>query len=282
VKTQVQEGLSFFFTKNILDKFFLFRYLGNYGNDNSFLCKIKKAGKKNDPADFYGNGNWKYNKSFRRKATMADQGEKQRIAEAASKRFFELGVSKVTIDEVAADLGMSKKTIYKFFPSKDDLLLAGVHMNMERIGKEVSTIINSPEPFEKKVAAFLVVVGRQISRISGQFQSDLRRVSPHVWNEIDTFRREVVIAQLKKLFVQAKKEGYFREDLNVEIFQLILVNAAQGIVNPKILAANPFSAVEAYKEIIRVLFTGALTDKGKKHLHLFDSQFEHELSQRMI
>jgi AcrR family transcriptional regulator len=213
---------------------------------------------------------------------MADQEEKRRIVEAASKRFFELGVSKVTIDEVAADLGMSKKTIYKFFSSKDDLLLAGVRMNMKRIGKEVSSIINSSEPFEKKVATFLVIVGRQVSRISQQFQSDLRRLSPHVWNEIDTFRREVVIGQLKKLFLQAKAEGFFRKDLNVEIFQLILVNAAQGIVNPKILSVNPFSAVEAYKEIVKVLFTGAMTDKGKKQLHLFDSQFEHELSQRMI
>ena len=213
---------------------------------------------------------------------MADQKEKRRIVEAASKRFFELGVSKVTVDEVAADLGMSKKTIYKSFSSKDDLLLAGVRIHMKRIGKEVASIINSAEPFEKKIVEFLVVVGRQIHRISPQFQSDMKRLSPQVWNEIDTFRREVVIGQLKKLFLQAKAEGFFREDLNVEIFQLILVNAAQGIVNPQILASHPFTAVEAYKEIIKVLFTGALTKEGKKRVRLFDAQFEQELSQRMI
>ncbi|HVN49538.1 MAG TPA: TetR/AcrR family transcriptional regulator [Bacteroidota bacterium] len=213
---------------------------------------------------------------------MAAQDEKRRIVEAASKKFFESGVSKVTIDEVAADMGMSKKTIYKYFPSKDELLIAGVRSHMERIGKEVSGIINSPASFEKKMAAFLVVIGRQISRISSQFQSDLRKVSPQVWNEIDTFRREVVIAQLKQLFVQAKKEKIFRNDLNVEIFQLMLIHATQGIVNPTVLSANSFSAVEAYKEIIKVLFAGVMTDKGKMKLHLFDSQFEQELSQRML
>ncbi|MFZ1979326.1 MAG: TetR/AcrR family transcriptional regulator [Bacteroidota bacterium] len=213
---------------------------------------------------------------------MADQEEKQRILAAASKRFFELGISKVTVDELAADLGMSKKTIYKYFPSKDDLLLAAVRVNIERVGKEVSGIINSAEPFEKKIAVLLSVIGRQIRRISPQFQSDMRRFSPHVWDEIDTFRREVVIGQLKNLFLQAKKEGFFREDLNVEIFQLILVNAAQGIVNPQTLADRSFSAAEAYQEIIKVLFTGALTEEGKKHVHLFDVQFEQQLYQRMI
>jgi AcrR family transcriptional regulator len=213
---------------------------------------------------------------------MADQEEKTRIAEVASRRFFELGVSKVTIDEVAEELGMSKKTIYKYFSSKDDLLLAGVRLNMERIGKEVTGILNSSEPFEKKIALFLVIVGRQVSRISPRFQADMKRMSPHVWNEIDTFRREVVIGQLKNLFVQAKEEGFFRKDLNVEIFHLLLTSAAQGIVNPQILAEHPFTAVEAYKEIIMVLFTGALTDEGKKYVHLFDAQFEHQLSQRMI
>ena len=113
---------------------------------------------------------------------MAHQEEKQRILEAASKRFFGLGMSKVTIDEVAADLGMSKKTIYKYFPSKDDLLLAAVRVNIERVGKEVSGIINSKEPFEKKIAVLLSVIGRQIRRISPQFQSDMSRFSPHVWD----------------------------------------------------------------------------------------------------
>ncbi len=213
---------------------------------------------------------------------MSDQIEKQRILAAASIRFFELGISKVTVDELAADLGMSKKTIYKYFPSKDDLLLAAVRVNIEHVGKEVSSIIHSTEPFEKKIAVFLTVIGRQIRRISPQFQSDMRRFSPLVWDEIDTFRRVVVIGQLKNLFLQAKQEGLFREDLNVEIFQLILVNAAQGIVNPKTLADHPFSAAEAYQEIIKVLFTGALTEEGKKHVHLFDAQFEQQLSQRMI
>jgi hypothetical protein len=53
-------------------------------------------------------------------------------------------------------------------------------------------------------------------------------------------------------------------------------------VNPQTLADRSFSAVEAYQEIIKVLFTGALTEEGKKHVHLFDAQFEQQLSQRMI
>jgi AcrR family transcriptional regulator len=213
---------------------------------------------------------------------MLDQEEKQKILETAARRFFEYGISKVTIDEVAADLGMSKKTIYKHFPSKDELLLATVRMNMERVGKEVTSITNSGEPFEKKIAALLLVVGRQVRRISPQFQTDMRRFSPELWKEIDTFRREQVIAKLQLMFVQAKQEKYFREDLNVELFYLVLLNAAQGIINPQTLSEYSFSAVKAFQEIIKILFEGALTAEARQRVHLFDAQFEQQLSQRTI
>jgi AcrR family transcriptional regulator len=204
---------------------------------------------------------------------MADQEDKQRILEVAAKRFFEYGIFKVTIDEVAADLGMSKKTIYKYFPSKDELLLATVRMNMERVGKEIAGITNSDESFEKKIAAFLLVVGRQVRRISPQFLNDIRRFSPELWIEIDTFRRELVIAKLKQMFMRGKQEKYFREDLNIELFYLVLLNAAQGIINPQTLSEHSFSAVKAFQEIIKILFEGALTAEARQQVHLFDAQF---------
>lgn len=205
---------------------------------------------------------------------MTDQEDKQRIMDSAAKRFFEFGISKVTVDEIAAELGMSKKTIYKYFPSKDDLLLAAVRMHMERVAKEITSISNSNESFDKKIVALLAVVTRHIRRISTQFQTDMRRFSPELWKEIDKFRREQVITRLKQIFIQAKSEQYFREDLDIEIFYLVLLNAAQGIINPQTLSEHSFSAVKAYKEIIKILFEGALTPEARARVHYFDEQIE--------
>ena len=208
---------------------------------------------------------------------MKDQEEAQRILEAASKRFFEFGISKVTVDELAVDLGMSKKTIYKYFASKDDLLLALVRMNIKRIGTEVDGIVDSDQSFERKMTALLLIIGRQIRRLSPQFQIDMQRLSPALWKEIETFRRERVIARLKEMFVQAQKEKYFRDDLDIEIFHLVLLKAAEGIVNPLTLYEHSFSAAKAFQEIIKILFEGALTADGREHIKLTFSDSHHQL-----
>jgi len=213
---------------------------------------------------------------------MSDQEEKKRIIDLGSRKFFELGVYRVTIDEIAEELGMSKKTIYKYFASKEDLILAIVHERMRRIRDEMTKLLHSSEPFEAKLTSLLLIVGRQIRYITPVFQKDLMRMSPTVWKEIDTFRREQVLGQLSQLFEQGQRDGYFRNDVNIKILQLIIVSAAQNIVNPAVLSEHSFSAVEAFQEIIKTVFAGSLTNEARARIHLFDEQFEKQLAQRTI
>ena len=63
-----------------------------------------------------------------------DQSTRKRILERVRSRFFSSGFSKVTMDELAHDLGVSKKTIYKHFPSKNELLRELLKLKMDRFG----------------------------------------------------------------------------------------------------------------------------------------------------
>jgi len=63
---------------------------------------------------------------------MGESEDRERILEAAAHRFMELGISKVTLDEIASDLRMSKKTMYKHFPSKEHLAAAAMVKVMRR------------------------------------------------------------------------------------------------------------------------------------------------------
>ena len=202
---------------------------------------------------------------------MLESDEKNRILNVASERFLESGITKVTLDEIAADLGMSKKTVYKFFPSKSDLLQVIVRMLLSHVEREVSSIVNANEPFEKKIARILSLIGRQVRRFSRQFQIDMQKHSPLLWKEIETFRRERIFSQVKKMFEQAKREKVFREDLNVDLFYLVFLSAVQGIMNPKTLSENSFSAEEAFKGIYQTLLEGALTEEAKKRAVYLDT-----------
>ena len=207
---------------------------------------------------------------------MSDTEERKRVLDIATVKFFESGITKVTLDEVAAELRMSKKTVYKFFPSKDYLLHAIVKLMLSNVEHEVTAIVNSKEPFDQKMTSLLVLIGRMIRRIGRQFQLDVQRFAPNLWKEIETFRRERILIQVKQMFQQAKQENIFRNDLDVDLFYLVFINTVQGIMNPKILSEHSFSAEEAFRGIIRIMLEGALTDDGRKRAYFSDVNFEQQ------
>jgi AcrR family transcriptional regulator len=208
---------------------------------------------------------------------MSDSKDKQRVLDKATSKFMESGITKVTLDEVAAELSMSKKTVYKYFPSKDDLLREVVRLMLAGVEREVTSIVNSDEPFERKMTRLLTLIGKMMRRVGRQFQVDVQRFAPSLWKEIDTFRREHIFVKVKQMFQQAKQENIFRSDLNVELFYLVFINTAQGIMNPKILSENSFSAEEAFRGIIKILYEGALTEEGRKRAQYFETNVDQKL-----
>jgi AcrR family transcriptional regulator len=213
---------------------------------------------------------------------MIENSDETKILDTAADRFMGAGLYKVTMDEIASDLRMSKKTVYKFFPSKEILLKAIVHTMMKRVEGEVQTIISSNKPFEEKLTSILTIVGMIMRKLSRPFLTDIQRFSPGLWKEIETFRRERVFSKIQQMFRQAKKEGVFREDLDPDLYFLVFTTIMQGIMNPQVLSQQPFSAEEAFKGIFRILYEGALTDKARKRFQLKNISLSSNESPRYI
>jgi len=201
---------------------------------------------------------------------MSDIEDKQRIVEVASRHFRQVGISKVTLDEIASELGMSKKTMYKFFQSKDELLTAVVHGLMNKLRGIVESIVSSNKSFTEKLPEILGHLGREIGTTSKQFLMDLQRFYPALWKEMDEFRRQRILSSVRQLFVQAANEGVLRKDLNIDLFLLMFVNSVQTIVNPQVLAEQSFSMNDALQGIFRIIFVGAMTDEARKKSKLFE------------
>jgi AcrR family transcriptional regulator len=201
---------------------------------------------------------------------MAEVEDKQRIVDVASRRFMENGITKVTLDEIAGELGMSKKTMYKFFPSKEDLLKTVVHAMMNALRVRVEAVVNSDKPFVEKAPELLALIGRQISIMSKQFLFDLQRFTPQLWKEIDDFRRQRILTNVRKIFIQAQQEGIFRKDFDIELFILVFISSVQGIVNPQTLSQQSFSAEEALRGIFKIIFEGAMTEEARKNSRIFE------------
>ncbi len=208
---------------------------------------------------------------------MSDADERERILHAAARRFMELGISKVTLDEIASDLGMSKKTMYKYFPSKEDLLKNVIHDRINRNGKRFKDMMGSGKPFGDKLQEIFAFAGREFSTAGRQFILDLRRIDPDLWEEAEEYRRTTIVTNVRKMIEQAKEEGMIRKGLDVDLFVLVFLGAVQNIITPKTLSEQRFSTLEAFQGILGIIFEGALTDDARATIHL-SGQFPTEFS----
>jgi len=204
---------------------------------------------------------------------MIEDKDEDRIIDAAMSRFMDFGFNKVTMDEIASDTGMSKKTVYKFFPSKETLLMSIVHIHLRKVEKAVHEIVASDKPIEEKLVEIFALVGRTVRKLSRPFMADIQKYIPSLWREIDTFRRERILSQLLQMFKQAKKEGVFREDVNPDLFYMIVMTTIQGIMNPQVLSQQSFSAEDAFRGMFKILYEGVLTGEARQKFNLNNMNF---------
>ena len=141
-------------------------------------------------------------------------GVKERILESAQQKFMAVGFSKVSVDELVQDLGMSKKTFYKHFDSKQELIGQVLNRLVLTVRSGIAQILDTDRDFIDKLHMMLEFLGKILSRLSRPVQEDLRRNFPDLWERIENVRRDTILRNFSRLFSQGVQQGAFREDVH--------------------------------------------------------------------
>ena len=190
--------------------------------------------------------------------------DRQRILEYSRELFLHEGFNKTTMDDIASGMKISKKTIYKNFASKDELireaLVNFVLGNNQKIYDLASSELNAIE----KCFKMFSFVGTILIQISEKFLNDIRIFMPDLWNEIDRIRTKILYPNLKAIIEQGQHEGYFIDTERSDALVALFIISIRGVINPDALLENKLTPVKAARSIIELLINGILTDKGRK------------------
>ncbi len=191
---------------------------------------------------------------------------KERIVTAAKDRFLREGFSKVPVDELVSELAMSKKTFYKCFNSKDELLAQVVDRIVGEIENGFLAILHSDCSFVQKLDGIMMFMGTTIGRVFRPFMQDLQRHAPHLWHRVQEFRREQVALNFMTLIKEGMAGGHVRQDINPRILYLAFLGTVENILVPSVLMNESFSVHEAMQNILSILFYGILTKESGEQL----------------
>jgi TetR/AcrR family fatty acid metabolism transcriptional regulator len=211
------------------------------------------------------------------RASMFNKSDKRTIdkrmviLDAALRTFVKRGYPETKVAEIASEAGVAEGTIYNYFPSKEDLLLALFDEKWNAIIHEVKSKINRlDDPNKKLKAIFSSVVrmfrkNRQLAEI---FMIDIKQSSIFLNNY--TINRIVEFLDLiEEILEEGKREGMYRKDLNTRVAKMIIFGAAQGILLSWVLSESTavknktfkFSLYQAAKTLKDVFKSGLVGEK---------------------
>jgi AcrR family transcriptional regulator len=171
------------------------------------------------------------------------------------------------MDDLAGELGMSKKTLYAHFPSKTVLLESVLADKFGEVETELAAITTDARiEFPERLHALLACIRKHTDEVQPPFMRDVAREMPELFEKVRVHRRAMIHRHFASVLREGKAAGMIRGDVPERIMIEFLIGAADAIVNPQKLGELGLTARAAFTEIILIFLEGAMTDHGRMKL----------------
>lgn len=171
--------------------------------------------------------------------------------------------SGLTMGGLAFALGMSKKTLYVHFASKDAIVSAIIEATGATIRRQVGALLAGPEGFPAKLEGLLAIVAAQFGPLTPEFLQDLQRYAPHLYGEIDALKERNIRTLFARLLAIGVEQGMVRADIDPALMVEYWLQIIKGVHDPAVLARTDLTPRAAFEKAVDLFLTGILTPEGR-------------------
>lgn len=187
-----------------------------------------------------------------------DSKTREKILTHARRLFSERGFHKVTVEELCAGLGMSKRTFYRHFRDREALVEDLVESLFARFGPQVLENLQSNQPVPIILERHFELVSQGLAaNVSTRMMADVQNFLPEVWERIERFRTQVV-DMLTDLLRRGQREGTIRPDIDPDTAGKLIQGVITHLANPRFLLAQDLSLGQFVGTFRKVLLEGIL------------------------
>ena len=191
---------------------------------------------------------------------------KERIIEKATDMFMNLGFKSVTMDDIAAELGISKKTIYQHFCNKRSLVEATTFNMFNTISDGIDDIIEMDKNSLEEIFIIREFIAQNLNDESSSPHYQLQKFFPKIFSRLRTMQFEKVHNSMLNNLRKGIENGLFRDDINIEFISRIYFTGLTGIKDQDIFPTTMFTMNQLTKEFLEYHLRGIVTPKGLKTL----------------
>lgn len=188
--------------------------------------------------------------------------EAMQLKDKIMKKYFQLGMeqgfSKVLLDQVASELSISKKTIYKFFTSKEEIISACIDDVFTTIDAEVLPIMTDQSiGIIEKITRLPEIVAKHLMFFTRQQVVEIQRTFPHLWSKV-LEQRKLRIERYEALFRAAKERGFII-DVDPKLLVHFFLVTIEAFTKESFMDEHNISYAESLQMVSKILLEGILS-----------------------
>ena len=197
---------------------------------------------------------------------------RENILQVAIKRMQQVGIRSVSVDDICHELGMSKKTFYVYFPSKDDLVQAILHKHEQKVGHDLDNALS------KRTITQVIVEWAKIAKSTQKkdlktpaMMYDLEKYYPQLFAAHKKVMRQTAEKILVQFLGKGISEGIFRVEIDVDVVAMMFLDMQYRLLD--LMTGGQMTKEEVYhigRQRMDILMRGILTQEGletlKKHV----------------
>ena len=194
---------------------------------------------------------------------------KEQIINKATHLFLTLGFKSVTMDDIANELGISKKTIYVHFKNKTKLIEAATFEVFENICCGIDSICNtSINPIEELYDIKMFVI-KYVKNDKASPQYQLKKYYPEIHRRLQIKQFEKMHVSIKNSLVKGIESGIFRPNIDIEFVSRMYFNGITGIKDETFFPLDTFSIEYLMENFLEYHLRAIVTNQGIEILNKF-------------
>lgn len=180
------------------------------------------------------------------------------------------------MDDIASELGISKKTIYQHFKDKDEIVSIATRRRVEAECDKMEAVHKNAKNAVEHLYLLSLSMREAFSNMNSSALYDLKKYHKNAWNIFLDYKQNVIYNEIVETLQNGIKEGYFRQEINISILAKLRLAEIQMSFDSDWFANDEYSIVEVQTQLLEHFTYGILTEKGLELLKTYKNQLIHE------
>ena len=191
---------------------------------------------------------------------------KDKILQKSADMFLNLGFKSVTMDDIAADLGMSKKTIYSHFSTKKKLVEASTFYVLEKVNETICSIIDANYDPIEETFTIKSMINNLLKNEKSSPSYQLQKYYPKIFKQVNDQQFEAVKSCIMENLKRGIEDGYYRENIDIDLITRFYFSGNMNLTNQDLFPIDNYEMSYLKDTFLDYHIRAIATEKGLKTL----------------